>query len=73
MSTRDKVAENRVRRALARRGLTLHKSARRDPGSMTYGLYRVLKGSSVIQEWTLLETIEALISIEREIAMGGTK
>jgi hypothetical protein len=37
--TADKVRENRVRRMAARQGLVLHKSRRRDPRAIDYGVY----------------------------------
>ena len=37
----DKVLENRLRRALARRGLTLLKSRRRDPRATDYAGYMI--------------------------------
>lgn len=37
-----KVRVNRARRAAARRGLQVQKCRRRDPGSLGYGLYRVV-------------------------------
>jgi len=38
----DKVIENRIRRALHRRGLALKKSRRRDPHAIGYGTYAVI-------------------------------
>lgn len=73
MSTREKVAENRVRRALQRRGLTLQKSARRDPGSITYGLYRVLRAENVMSDWMTLEAIENVLANTTDVRKGAAK
>ncbi len=37
MTTDEKVRENRLRRMAERRGLTVRKSRRRDPGALDYG------------------------------------
>jgi hypothetical protein len=37
MTTDEKVRENRLRRMAERRGLSVHKSRRRDPGALDYG------------------------------------
>jgi len=42
MTQAEKVVENRVRRAAARRGYRLRKSRRRDPRALDFGLYAIL-------------------------------
>jgi len=37
MTTGEKVRENRLRRMAERRGLSVHRSRRRDPGALDYG------------------------------------
>lgn len=37
--------EARLRRAIARRGLRLERSRRRDPGALDYGVYRIVDGT----------------------------
>jgi hypothetical protein len=47
MDMKEKTRENRVRRAVERRGLRLVKSRRRDPMAIGYGKYRVETGDGV--------------------------
>ncbi len=42
----DKIVENRCRRALDRRGLTLQKSRRRDPKAIDYGGYMIVDAAT---------------------------
>ncbi len=44
--TEEKVLENRVRRALDRRGLVLHKSRRRDPRAIDFGGYMIVDAAT---------------------------
>ena len=44
--TAEKVRENRVRRMADRQGLSLHKSRRRDPRAIDYGLYMLVDPST---------------------------
>ena len=41
ISTAEKVRENRLRRMAERQGLALHKSPRRDPRAIDYGLWNI--------------------------------
>ena len=47
MDQGEKVRENRVRRAVERRGLRLVKSRRRDPMAVGYGKYRIETGDGI--------------------------
>ena len=47
MDQDEKVRENRVRRAVERRGLRLVKSRRRDPMAVGYGKYRIETGDGI--------------------------
>lgn len=67
----NRVTERRTRRALARRGLSLQGSKRRDPGAETFGLYRVVRGEEIVLDWTALESIEDFIRVSREIATAA--
>ncbi len=46
MTTQEKARENRLRRMAERRGLTLRKSRRRDPGALDYGAYWLIRVST---------------------------
>jgi hypothetical protein len=43
----EKARENRLRRMSERRGLTLRKSRRRDPGALDYGAYWLIRGDKL--------------------------
>lgn len=45
MDASEKVREGRLRRALDRRGFTLRRSPRRDPGALDYGVYTITNAS----------------------------
>lgn len=62
--TEEKIRENRLRRAAARQGLTLHKSRTRDPRALDYGRWRI-SGPGVDVECEDVDQVEAYLQGER--------
>ena len=48
MDPQAKVEEDRLRRVLQRRGLTLEKNRRKDPGAIGYGKHQVLNARGAV-------------------------
>ena len=66
----DKVAENRVRRQVGRRGLVLTKSRRRDPAATDYGRYYVRDGRRLLVELGGLSEVEDWLAGSDDSAAG---
>lgn len=66
--TEEKVRENRLRRMASRQGLTLHRSRRRDPRALDYGLYWLRNANdepAIAPEGTTLDEIERYLTEPR--------
>ncbi len=68
--TREKVRENRSRRAAERQGYQLHKSPRRDPRALDYGLWWIQNTST--GEW-ISDEGKTLAEVERWLKRGIRK
>ncbi len=73
--TDEKVRENRLRRMLERRGLTLTKSRRRDPEALGFGHYAILEagGEIVADQLGGLDHLEAWLAANSRQPNGITK
>ena len=65
----EKVRENRLRRAAERQGLFLHKTRRRDPRAIDYGLWMLVDAATntvaahgAKHEWLTLEEVEEYLT-----------
>ena len=75
MASSEKVRENRLRRMAERQGLVVHKSRRRDPRAIDYGVYYVADASTSLLDQRLdqqfgltLDEVEALLTGEYDEA-----
>jgi hypothetical protein len=64
MNTQTKVRENRLRRMAERQGLTIRKSARRDPRAIDYGRWWVVHSDERIVELTDADALERYLTGE---------
>ena len=64
MDTQEKVRENRLRRMAQRQGLTIRKSARRDPRAIDYGRWWVVHSDERIVELTDIDALERYLTGE---------
>ena len=58
MDNKERVRENRLRRAAQRQGLQLVKSRRRDPRAFDFGTYQLLDGTTVVASGRGLDAVE---------------
>ena len=65
----EKVRENRLRRAAERQGLFLHKTRRRDPRAIDYGLWMLVDAATntvaahgAKHEWLTLDEVEEYLT-----------
>ncbi|HXJ24454.1 MAG TPA: hypothetical protein VNH17_02080 [Streptosporangiaceae bacterium] len=66
-----KVREGRLRRVLARRGLALARSRRRDPGALDYGRYVISRDGQPVHEAAGLDDAEQWIAALDLTRPGG--
>jgi hypothetical protein len=63
----DKVRDNRLRRMAARQGWTLHRSARRDPRALDYGMYWLLRhADGHVSDMMSMDEVERYLRGESE-------
>ncbi len=62
MDQSEKVRENLLRRMAVRQGYEFHKSRRRDPRAVDYGVYRLVPAKGKPREFASIDALEEFLN-----------